>query len=230
MITNKEKKNMSLDNFKIPVAVVFIGPPGSGKGTTASRLQEDFKIKSLSPGEIFKNIRSQENELANLVIESTKDGGLCPDWLTNKIVEHESKKIIENGYTSISLDGYPRTIEQLEYLNTHFDVKLFVHANSDYNTLEKMITNRRNCKTCKKVFSKNLSFSCGEQDKLYCAANSEANWEIRWDDNPELFQKRYTVYEKQTLPIIEKVCNLKNYMKLNLFDEESYKVICQFVQ
>ena len=83
----KEKKyNTNHPDFKIPVSVVFLGPPASGKGTTASYLENQYNIKSVSPGNIFKKIRNENSELSKLVIESTKDGGLCPDWLTNEIV------------------------------------------------------------------------------------------------------------------------------------------------
>jgi len=81
----KEKNyNTNHPDFKIPVSVVFLGPPASGKGTTASFLEKEFNIKPLSPGNIFKKIRNENSELSTLVIESTKDGGLCPHWLTTR--------------------------------------------------------------------------------------------------------------------------------------------------
>ena len=132
----EKNHNTIQQNFKIPVSVVFLGPPASGKGTTASFLDEKFGFKPVSPGNIFKKIRTDKSELSNLVIEATKNGGLCPDWLTNKIVKEESEKIILMGAKSITLDGYPRTLEQLEFLNCNFDVKLFVYATSNLNKLK----------------------------------------------------------------------------------------------
>jgi adenylate kinase len=226
----KEKKLVTQDNFKIPVSVVFLGPPASGKGTTASYLETNFNIKSVSPGNIFKQLRSENNEFTDTIIQTTKNGGLCPDWLTNKIVKSESLKIINSGYKSITLDGYPRTLEQLNYLKDNYDVELFVYSSSHFMTLKKMASNRRNCITCKKVFSNVYGFECSDFDKDYCAKNSKNNWETRWDDSPDFFVKRYAVFKKETAPVIEAVSKLDNFIKLDLLDIANYNVIANHLK
>jgi adenylate kinase len=222
---NEKKEFINQDNFKIPVSVVFLGPPASGKGTTASFLEQKLNIKSISPGNIFKNIRNNNNELSKLVIDATKNGGLCPDWLTNELVKNESIKNINLGFNSISLDGYPRTIDQLNFLLKNFDVKMFVNSDTDFSKLKKMVVNRRNCKECKKVFSTMYDFQCDKSNFEFCAKKSEANWEIRWDDTEEFFEKRYSVFKTETIPVIEKVKNFKNYFELDLLNENNYKII-----
>jgi adenylate kinase len=211
---------------KIPISVVFIGPPGSGKGTTANFLQKEFNIIPVSPGNIFKNLRSEDSELSKLVVESTKNGGLCPDHLTNKVVSNEIQKILNKSDQHLSLDGYPRTLDQFYYLKENYDVSLFIHASTNWLKLKSMILNRRNCKHCKKVFSvKMKNLECNNTDQMFCALNSETNWEIRWDDNIELFEKRYKVYQQETLPIIKEISNNSNYLKLDLFQQDSYQII-----
>jgi adenylate kinase len=226
-----ERKKLTIpDNFKIPVSVVFLGPPASGKGTTASYLNDNYEIKSVSPGNIFKKIRHENNELSNLVIETTKNGGLCPDWLTNELVKKESISLIESGAKSITLDGYPRTVDQLDYLLQNYDVKMFVHATANYMTLKKMVTNRRNCAECKKVFSVDLGIKCDDQNKVRCAKLSKDNWETRWDDTPEFFAKRYSVYKNETYPVVEVVKAFDNFFKLDLLKDKNYKFIESFLK
>ena len=138
---------------KIPVAICFLGSPASGKGTMASKIQEHLGYPSVSPGNIFKSIRDQKTETAELVRESVKDGGLCPTWLTNKIVLEESQRLIESGAKYITLDGFPRTLDQLDFLLENYDIKYFLHSATHYMTMRKLVTNRRSCKDCKAVFA-----------------------------------------------------------------------------
>lgn len=227
----KEKNyNTNHLDFKIPVSIVFLGPPGSGKGTAATYLHEKYSIESVSPGNIFKSIRNEDTDLSKLVIETTKDGGLCPDWLTNEIVKNESQKLIKNGANSITLDGYPRTIEQLNFLNENYDVKLFVYASTHWMTLRKMVTNRRNCSICKRVFSKNSTLTCTNTHLEKCAGFSDIFWEKRWDDTPEFFAKRFSTYKKETLPVIKEVSKYNNFIKLDLFENDSYAKIENFLK
>lgn len=208
---------------KIPVSICFLGAPASGKGTMASKLQKSFGHPSVSPGLIFKNIKDQDSETAELVRESTKDGGLCPTWLTNQIVMEESKKLIENGAKYITLDGFPRRVDQLEYVLENFEVKYFLYCNTHYQTLKKMVLNRRSCKICKNVFSLiDLPENCGPN----CDIANPETWEKRWDDTPELFEKRYKVYKNETFPVILATKNLNNFIEFDLIkDNEAFDKI-----
>ena len=213
---------------KIPVAIVFLGPPASGKGTASAYFYKEFNYQSVSPGAIFKQLREEDSETAQLVRETVKDGGLCPDWLTNKLVLEESTKLIKKGAKSITLDGYPRTVEQLDFLMENYDVKLFVHSNTHWMTMKKMVVNRRNCKHCKTLFSALEPIKCCS--KKECKIDDQSNWEIRWDDTAEFFGKRYNVYKKETLPVIDKVKNFNNYIKLDLIkDELAYSKIIELL-
>lgn len=208
---------------KIPVAICFLGPPASGKGTMASKIQEKLGYPSVSPGNIFKSIRDQKTETAELVKESVKDGGLCPSWLTNKIVLEESQRLIDSGAKFITLDGFPRTLDQLDFLLENFDIKYFLHSATHYMTMKKLVVNRRNCQNCKTVFScLKPPIKCGNE----CQIDDSSTWETRWDDTPEFFAKRYNVFKRETEPVINAVKNKSNYIKLDLIkNDDSLKIL-----
>lgn len=196
-------------SFKTNV-LVFLGPPASGKGTAASYFERVYNIKSISPGFIFKKIRNENSELADLVKESVKDGGLCPTWLTNKLVLQEANNLAMQGYSCLSLDGFPRTIEQLDFLKNNFNVLLYIHSDTNWNTLLKLVVRRRSCKICNTVFSTNNP----NLDNLCC--KDEINWERRWDDTSDMFIKRYRVYKDETFPIIDEIKLSDKYLKVDL--------------
>ena len=213
---------------KIPVAICFLGSPASGKGTMASKIQEHLGYPSVSPGNIFKSIRDQKTETAELVRESVKDGGLCPTWLTNKIVLEESQRLIESGTKYITLDGFPRTLDQLDFLLENYDIKYFLHSATHYMTMRKLVTNRRSCKDCKAVFScLNPQAACSKN----CNILDSSTWETRWDDTPEFFAKRYQVFKKETEPVILAVKGRSNYIKLDLIkNEDSLKILIDLLK
>ena len=213
---------------KIPVAICFLGSPASGKGTMASKIQEHLGYPSVSPGNIFKSIRDQKTETAELVRESVKDGGLCPTWLTNKIVLEESQRLIESGAKYITLDGFPRTLDQLDFLLENYDIKYFLHSVTHYMTMRKLVTNRRSCKDCKAVFScLNPQAACSKN----CNILDSSTWETRWDDTPEFFAKRYQVFKKETEPVILAVKDRSNYIKLDLIkNEDSLKILIDLLK
>ena len=213
---------------KIPVAICFLGSPASGKGTMASKIQEHLDYPSVSPGNIFKSIRDQKTETAELVRESVKDGGLCPTWLTNKIVLEESQRLIESGAKYITLDGFPRTLDQLDFLLENYDIKYFLHSATHYMTMRKLVTNRRSCKDCKAVFScLNPQATCSKN----CNILDSSTWETRWDDTPEFFAKRYQVFKKETEPVILAVKDRSNYIKLDLIkNEDSLKILIDLLK
>lgn len=213
---------------KIPVAICFLGSPASGKGTMASKIQEHLGYPSVSPGNIFKSIRDQKTETAELVRESVKDGGLCPTWLTNKIVLEESQRLIESGAKYITLDGFPRTLDQLDFLLENYDIKYFLHSATHYMTMRKLVTNRRSCKDCKAVFScLNPQATCSKN----CNILDSSTWETRWDDTSEFFAKRYQVFKKETEPVILAVKDRSNYIKLDLIkNEDSLKILIDLLK
>ena len=95
------------------IALIF-GPPGSGKGTQAARIEKDFGLRHLSTGEILRAEAERGGELGNQVAMMAK-GELVPDDLVERIVE---TRLREEGAADLLLDGFPRTPDQARVLDS----------------------------------------------------------------------------------------------------------------
>jgi adenylate kinase len=95
------------------IALIF-GPPGSGKGTQAARIEKDFGLRHLSTGEILRAEAERGGELGNQAARMAK-GELVPDDLVERIVE---TRLREEGAADLLLDGFPRTPDQARVLDS----------------------------------------------------------------------------------------------------------------
>lgn len=188
--------------------IILFGPPGSGKGTQASKLSAFYHIPHISTGNI---LREQVNLKTKLGIEASKyinEGSLVPDNILIEII----KKRIEcsdchNGYI---LDGYPRTIEQAESLNKmtiSIDNKIDFVFNINVKTEE--IINRLSGRIvclCGRSYHKVLN---PPKKENICDECNKTLF-FRDDDNIESIKNRLKIYKNQTEPII------KYYEKKNI--------------
>lgn len=182
----------------------LFGPPASGKGTVGAFLKEQFDCEIITPGDIYRRLREEESELGQIVRHHLKDGGYCPDDLTNRIILEEATRL--NGKNFI-LDGFPRTIAQYDFLNQNMVVDCFLCFNAPYEMLLTASMNRIQCSGCNKVWSRLMN----EQD---CCSCTPKNWRHRFDDSAEMYPKRYAVYQELTQPIIDIVSKLPNCIAL----------------
>jgi len=202
--------------------LVLIGPPASGKGFLAFKISNKLGIDVVTPGEIYAKIREENSELGNIVREALKDGGLCPNDLTNQIMREQTEKLMANQpyIQGVIFDGYPRNEEQYNYLIENFDVVAWLHVDSDYDTLLEASVNRRKCISCNKVLSaktmqleKDLSRCTLPNSEICARRNGESACSSRFDDGFEMYPKRYNVYLEETKPLLEKIKNNTNYKK-----------------
>src|SRR3989339_1909534 len=95
--------------------LIFLGPPGSGKGTQAERICKDYNIVQLSTGDILRANRKQGTELGQKAQKFMDAGELVPDQIIIDMISEELKKPeLSKGYI---LDGFPRTVPQAEALD-----------------------------------------------------------------------------------------------------------------
>jgi adenylate kinase len=177
-------------------AIIF-GPPGSGKGTYASRLQAKLSVDVIAMGDIFREIMKEDTILGRKVKGFVQKGLLVPDDVVIEVLKRRlAKSSSKDGFI---LDGFPRTIEQAKALDkiTSADVVILLTV-PDWIIVERLST-RRICRNCGEVYNvrylkpkvEGLCDKCGGQ--LY----------QRSDDTPEVIKDRIGVYERQTQPILK---------------------------
>ncbi len=182
--------------------LIFLGPPGAGKGTQAEFICRDFHIKQLSTGDLLRFHRKQGTELGRKAQQYMDRGELVPDSLIIDMIKEELvKPEYKNGYL---LDGFPRTIAQaealdklLEELNQKLDYVLILDVQTE--EIVTRLTARRTCKICGKTY--HLIFNPPKVDGK-CDIDGGELYQ-RTDDNEETVRNRLAVYEKQTKPLID---------------------------
>jgi adenylate kinase len=155
--------------------LLIMGPPGAGKGTQAKLIAERYEICAISTGDIFRAMQTADTPLAAQVREIMASGGYVSDEITNQIVaERLAQEDCEPGFL---LDGYPRTMHQVETLDAHLarvgqpiDAVVSLHA---------------------------------DEDEVVGRLLKRAQTEGRTDDNEATIRRRQEVYAEQTAPLLD---------------------------
>ncbi|MGG2477143.1 adenylate kinase [Rhizobium sp. BR5] len=159
--------------------LIFLGPPGAGKGTQAKRLTDKYGIPQLSTGDMLRAAVSAGTEIGKRAKAVMDAGGLVSDDIVNQIVsERIEAPDCAKGFI---LDGYPRTVPQAKALADNMRKKnlaldAVIELKVDEEALIRRIENR-------------------------VAETIAAGGTVRSDDNPEAFRKRLTEYREKTAPL-----------------------------
>lgn len=179
--------------------LIIFGPPGVGKGTLSDMISGKYKIPHISTGDIFRSeIKSGNSEFLQYV----EKGLLVPDSVVNKVIEKALKdEKFKNGFV---LDGYPRTIDQAEFLENALwklkkKIDLVLNLASPEETIVERLTQRRMCGKCGALF--NL-ITMKPKKKDVCD-NCGSPLMQRKDDDPETVKNRVHIYQQETSPLIE---------------------------
>ena len=185
------------------IKVVFLGPPGAGKGTFANMLAEDFHPVHISTGDILRAEMKEGTELGEKARQYVESGRLVSDEVVTAIVAGKLARP-ETRRLGFILDGFPRTVRQAELLDEamreadlELDAAILFHAERDL--LLKRLTARRICRNCGAVY--NVLFSPPRTDGVCDKCGGELYQ--RSDDTRETAVERLQVYEQQTAPVIE---------------------------
>ena len=176
--------------------IILLGAPGSGKGTLAQGLI-NYGFVQISTGDLFRKKLSEDSEEAKYIQQLINRGELIPDSITNNLASAEIIKNSQDG-KNIILDGYPRTVEQAEYLNTICKVDYVIYLNVDKEILFKRITGRLSCKQCGKVYNE---YTNPPKETELCDT-CKVPLSRRRDDNKESFELRMKEYSSKTEPLI----------------------------
>jgi adenylate kinase len=176
--------------------LIFLGPPGAGKGTLAGLVAKELGIPQISTGDIFRDAIKRETELGKQVKAIVGRGDLVPDELTVSLVrERLARPDTAKGYI---LDGFPRTIPQAEALEGFQKLDAVVNFVIGDDVVVLRLTGREVCRSCGAIYHvRNMP----SKVKGVCDRCGGATY-TRDDDKLESITNRLEVYKQQTEPLI----------------------------
>ena len=180
--------------------IIIFGPPGAGKGTQAKYLVKKFNSVQISTGDMLREEIKKDTDIGKRIINNMNDGKFVEDEIVNKLLE----KIISNSkkMNKLIFDGYPRTINQAENLEsmlTKFNQKI------DY------------------VFFLNVN-----KDSIINRIEKRKILENRSDDDATIILKRYDTYMKITKPVLDFYSSRNNFYEID--GSEEIKVISSKIE
>jgi adenylate kinase len=186
---------------KLDRAVIFLGPPGSGKGTQAKELAKKYGVPHLSTGDMLREHIALGTPLGLKVKPIMERGELVPDSLVLRMVaERIERPDCSNGFV---FDGFPRTVTQAKYLGEMlkrqgFKQPFVIHMIIGTDVLMRRMTGRRVCKLCGEIYN-----IYDRPPKVEGICDNDGGELIhRPDDREEVVGPRLHAYEKQTAPLV----------------------------
>lgn len=155
--------------------MLIVGPPGAGKGTQASRISTAYGIPDISTGDIFRANIKNETPLGLQVKAIVDAGDYVPDSLTNQLVTDRLEE--EDAQGGFLLDGYPRTLDQVRFLD-----ELLASKGQELQAVIQLVA---------------------DQDEIVARLSKRAQEQGRADDSEEAIRHRQEVYLRETSPLID---------------------------
>jgi adenylate kinase len=187
---------------KLSRPLIFLGPPGAGKGTQARAVAERLGVPQISTGDMFRDHVDHGTELGRQAKAVMERGELVSDEIVVAMAaERIARTDCEDGFL---LDGFPRTQEQAERLEklleeTKRPGALAVNLRVSYNDLIRRLTGRRTCKVCGEIY--NIYYRPPKQEGR-CDRDGGELFQ-RPDDREEVIRERLSEYEKKTRPLVD---------------------------
>jgi len=182
--------------------IVFLGAPGSGKGTQAQRLMAEYSMVQVSTGDLLREAVATGTELGQRARQAMDAGELVSDEIVlGMIRDRLQRPDVASGFI---LDGFPRNLAQAESLESVLaqlgkSLDAAVLLDVDLDILMKRLTGRRTCSKTGKLL--NVYFS--PQGELDACIDAGGELIQRADDNEETISNRLDVYRQQTEPLVE---------------------------
>ena len=183
------------------MVLLLFGPPGSGKGTQSRLITNWLGIPAISTGDMLRSEIQASTELGESVRCIMTSGGLVGDELVNEMLAHRvSQPDCQSGFL---LDGYPRTVDQAEYLDRLISKQalpkpIILHLDVPLDALVGRLTSRRQCPVCGTIY--NLLHQPPKKKGI--CDNEGARLVTRKDDTEEVVTERLRTYEAQTRPVL----------------------------
>lgn len=185
-----------------PQALLIFGSQGSGKGEQAKRIAEHFDLELISMGDTLRKIAKEESPRGRHVDQVVnREGKLLSDDLTFEILGEALEKSFQKGFI---LDGYPRSLEQLQTLekflsgrNQKIDKAFYLEVSPATSIAR--LTQRRVCQNCGRTY--NLVTDPPKKEGV--CDDCGGLLVKRSDDQSDLIRNRLEIYQRQTTPLIE---------------------------
>lgn len=186
--------------------LIFLGPPGAGKGTQAQMVCNTLGIPQISTGDMLRSAIAQQTETGMKAKAYMDNGQLVPDDVVIAIVkERLCQSDCRKGYL---LDGFPRTVYQAEALDSFAKIDKVVNLQVDDDVLVDRLGGRRVCPKC------GAPYHVSMLNGMTTCINDGETLIHRDDDQPETILNRLKVYHEKTAPLITyyqnagKLCNV----------------------
>lgn len=181
--------------------VVFIGPPGSGKGTQAKLLEDQCGFKHISTGDLLRGEVKANTSLGNSIKDTIAGGGYVSDEVIMELVSKAVAK--ENG--KIIFDGCPRTLHQAKKLDNILkkygkEVDLALDFVVDFDKLVERISGRFSCEQCGALYH---AVSNKPEVDGVCDKCGGVEFKQRPDDKAEVLKERLELFHKESGPVVE---------------------------
>ena len=183
------------------MVLLLFGPPGSGKGTQSGKISQWLGIPAISTGDMLREEIKAGSALGKAAKSIMSGGGLVSDDLVNRMLaERVSAPDCAHGFL---LDGYPRTVEQAEYLDQvltdqQFEAPIILHLDVPMDALVGRLTSRRQCPQCKRIY--NLLQMPPKMPGI--CDDDGTPLTTRKDDQEEVVKERIRTYDEMTRPVL----------------------------
>ncbi len=191
--------------------LIFIGAPGSGKGTQASKFVEGRGFKHISTGDLLRAEIAKQTPLGLEVKKVMNEGKLVSDDLVIRLLQAN----IDLQAAQYIFDGYPRNIFQAQTLDKEVlkgSPSLAIYFEIDTKKLISRLTNRRTCKDCGAIY--NL---ISKQPKItgVCDQCGSTNLVQRTDDKEEVISERLKVFHEAISPVLKYYQDLSRLLRID---------------
>jgi len=184
--------------------LIFLGPPGAGKGTVAQAVMEKYSLVQLSTGDLIRAEMASGSDLGKKLSEIVNAGHLVGDDLMSEMLESDlAKKVLRETFKGIILDGFPRTLPQadmLEGILKKLGQKLtaVIYIESSKESVVYRLSARWSCSKCKKIYN---AITMPPKKAGVCDDDGAVLTQ-RDDDKPQTIGKRYDTFIEKTSPLI----------------------------
>ena len=175
--------------------IIFLGPPGAGKGTQAQIVCQKLGIPQISTGDMLRSAIAAKTD-TGLKAKGFMDAGqLVPDEVVIAIVEERLR--MDDCAKGYILDGFPRTVEQAQALSGFAKIDAAINLDVPDDVIVKRLSGRRVCPKCGAPYHVDRL-----QGETRCKSDDTPLIQ-RDDDKPETVLKRLQVYQQKTAPLID---------------------------